>query len=240
MISLPSVSCGFQNSIFFIRKNLVLHVDGKNINCYSGSGPSIRDLANINSNGTLSEVSFLSNAGFEMQDVDSSITFNKNFNSSNNECTFFIVLEFPNVSYPLDNGYDILGSTVEPLIAGYDLWFARYSVSANQITINWSITQPDGLGNGLTYNFPTAELPKKICLGLTRTAENSIKILVNGVTQTQATILQNVDFSNTIIAGSRIQTYPGLIFYEYLIYNRGLSDIEILQNYNSLKLKHNL
>ena len=240
MISLPSVSCGIQNSNFFITKNLVLHVDGKNINCYSGAGPSIKDLTNINSNGTLSEVSFLSNAGFEMQDVDSSITFNKNFNSSNNECTFFIVLEFPNVSYPLDNGYDILGSTVEPLIAGYDLWFARYSASANQITINWSITQPDGLGNGLTYNFPTAELPKKICLGLTRTAENSIKILVNGVTQTQATIVQNVDFSNTIVAGSRIQTYPGLIIYEYLIYNRGLSDVEVLQNYNSLKLKHNL
>ena len=240
MISLPSINCGLQNSIFFIRKNLVLHVDGKNINCYSGSGSSIRDLTNINLNGTLSEVSFLSNGGFEMQDVDSSITFNKNFDSSNNECTFFIVLEFPNVSYPLDNGYDILGSTVEPFIAGYDLWFARSSASANQIRINWSITQPDGLGNGLTYNFPTAELPKKICLGLTRTAENSIKILVNGVTQTQATILQNVDFSNTIIAGSRIQTYPGLIFYEYLIYNRGLSDIEVLQNYNSLKLKHNL
>ena len=195
---------------------------------------------NINLNGTLSEVSFLSNAGFEMQDVDSSITFNKNFNSSNNECTFFIVLEFPNVSYPLDNGYDILGSTVEPLIAGYDLWFSRSSASANQIRINWTITQPDGLGNSLTYNFPTAELPKKICLGLTRTAENSIKILVNGVVQTQDTILQNVDFSNTIVAGSRIQTYPGLIIYEYLIYNRGLSDVEVLQNYNSLKLKHNL
>lgn len=240
MISLPSVSFGLQNSNFFIQKNLVLRVDGKNINCYSGSGPSIRDLTNINLNGTLSEVSFLSNAGFEMQDIDSSITFNKNFNSQNNECTFFIVLEFPNTTYPLDNGYDILGSTVEPLIAGYDLWFSRNGTSANQITINWTITQPDGLGNNLTYNFPTAELPKKICLGLTRTAENSIKILVNGVTQTQSTIVQNVDFSNTIVAGSRIQTYPGLIIYEYLIYNRGLSDIEVLQNYNSLKLKHNL
>jgi len=240
MINFPSVSCGVQNSNFFIPQNLVLRVDGSNINCYSGSGSTIKDLTNINLNGTLSEVSFLNNKGFEMQDVDSSITFNKNFNSSNNECTFFIVLEFPNVSYPLDNGYDILGSTSGPLLAGYDVWFTRSSGSPNQITIYWAITQPDGLGNSLGYNFPTIELPKKICLGMARNADNSIKILVNGVTQTQATIVQNVDFSNTIVAGSRIQTYPGLIIYEYLIYNRGLSDIEILQNYNSLKLKYNL
>ena len=241
MIILPGLNGGIQNSNFFIPKDLVLHIIGNNINCYSGQGSSLKDLSNVHSTGTLSEISFLSSiGGFEMQDSDSNITFNKNFNSSNNECTFFIVLEFPNVSYPLDNGYDILGSTSLPLIAGYDLWFSRNSASPNEITIHWTITQPDGLGNEVSYNFPTSELPKKICLGMTRSADNSIKILVNGVLQVQSTIVQNVDFSNIIVAGSRIQTYPGIIIYEYLIYNRGLSVSEIVQNYNSLKLKYNL
>lgn len=240
MIVFPSINAGIQNSNFLIKKDLVLHVDGGNINCYTGIGTSCNNLVKLNETGNLNQINFL-NKSFETQDQDSYISFNKDFTALNNQATFFIIFQIP-IGIPQGNIYDIIGSFGN-LLYGYNFNFFRSSTT--EVVINWEIFNSFGFGNFVGYNFNASELPKKICACGTLDG-NSLKLYINGVLYASTnTASTDINFHNLIRAGAmgdiaNTTTYPGLIIYEYLIYKRGLSTIEILQNFNTIKLKYNL
>lgn len=244
MIILPSLNCGILNSNFFVKKDLVLHVDSSNINCYTKLGTSCKNLANLNETGSLNMINFINNS-FETQDPDSYISFNKNFTASNSQASFFIVFEIPNFTFPLDNYYDIIGSFGN-LLYGYNFNFIRFSSNSSNITINWEIYNSFGLGNSLSYDISTSSLPKRICVCGTLN-NNSLNLYINGYLYSSSVVVfpDDYNFYNFIHAGAMnhiagTQTSAGLIIYEYLIYKRGILASEVLQNYNTIKLKYNL
>jgi len=218
-----------------ITNNLVFHVDASNPRCYSG-GSVCRDLTRINGDGILSNVSFSADKAFIMNSITSRVYFTRSFANVTNSTTYIVTAEIPS-----NNNYPTLFSSMNANYGGV-LIFAQVS-SARLVSAYIS----DDSGNNfdqLDYDI-TANYPQKRVIACTING-TVFKLYVDGILRstTSPHVGGNVNSQSLIELGYASipisMTAINVKIYNSSIYNRALTDSEVLQNYNSLKTRYKI
>jgi hypothetical protein len=222
-------------SSFITNLNLngaVLFSDASLQSSYTGTGNSFGDISSFNNNGTISGQIF-TNDGL------GSFLFN------NNSITFPNTI---NGIQPLQTSYAIsvwIKLVTRPLIANYYGFFAHQSLaSVSAGTPRLEIGQ-DISGNlyFATYNHSTGVvnngasifmLPLGTWINICVVAGSNLnRTFVNGQLVNSVSVTSNFpDFTHPTFLGYR--NYNGLAS-NLIIYNRELTALEVLQNYNALR-----
>jgi hypothetical protein len=224
-----------------ITNNLVFHVDASNPRCYSG-GSICRDLTNINGNGTITNVSLSSDKAFLMNATTSSVSFVKKVNLASN-FTYSVAFYVDNLT-PQDglcllssfnNIYGGMGLAVYDSIPVLGIWDA-YS---DNLDAGDELVAP--------FDGTSANFSRKIRI-LTGTYNGTtITIYLNGnkvdsrvspATISDQTYI-DIGFAHGAFWTNNV-TAAGTKIYQASVYNRALTDGEILQNYNSLKTRYRI
>jgi hypothetical protein len=231
----------FHHSPKIVTDGLVFYVDPSSPKCYSG-GSTCRDLTNLNGEGTLSNVTFTSDKAFKFNNINSTITFTRKFINTTNQCTLFAVIESPTI---LGGQYGGIVSSINgSSFDGYILGIFITSSPGVQMYAQSDL----GLNFASNEDFDTRinDLKIKILAG-TVSSQFAKTYINNTLTQTVPPNLTspppNFQFQNQINLGGIPGTVDNLInmkIYKAFIYNRVLSDFEILQNFNALKGRFNL
>ena len=215
-----------------VTNGLVFYVDPSSPKCYSG-GSTCTDLTRINGDGILSNVSFSSDKAFRMDSTTSRVYFNRSFTNVTNSTTYITTVEIPNGS-----NYAPFFSSINENYGGIMFYIL------NENFISPVISEDSGnSADELPYDIiGSGSYPKKIVIAFTLNG-TVFKLYINGIL---------IDFRSSHMGGnvnsqSLIELgYTSLVpapivintkFYNSLIYNRALTDGEILQNYNSLKTR---
>lgn len=223
-----------------VTNNLVFHVDAADRKCYSG-GSTCKDLANINGNGTLVDVSFSSDRAFLMNSQTSNIWFNRSYTNVTNSFTFMAFVEIPVLGIG-DPPFEVnILSSLNVLAGGISI-YATYNEFFGSF-VDFYISPDDALtSSDIAYLYAgllDTSSKKMFIAGVVDGTVN--RIYVNG-------ILRSTDSPHTGgSANAQTQIYlgydnqfifntkPNLKIYKALIYNRPLSATEILQNYNAMR-----
>jgi hypothetical protein len=239
MIILPSVSAGNLNSSSANIDNLVFHIETRNPYCYPGVGSTINDLRKINSTGTLSEINYVSSdKSLLMADTDSYVSFDKNFTSITNQFTFIICAHLPTVAAFT---YPNIFSSDNVSFGGI---FIFYGVDGTN-DIGFYISEDVGTNFYEIIDTNVGSLDNKFIIAAS-VSGTTMKLYRNGVLRAfdNSHTAGNVNIQSKINMGYANQgifpTSQNLKVYEAMIYNRALSDNEVLQNYNTLKSKYGL
>jgi hypothetical protein len=239
MIILPSISAGNSNSSSLNPDSLVFHVETRNPYCYSGTGSSISDLRKINTNGTLSEIDYVSSdKSLITLDTDSYVSFNRGFSPVTNQFTFIICVHLPTIAAFT---YPNIFSSDNAFFGGI---FIYYGVDgANDI--RFYISEDVGTNYYEIIDTNIGSLDNKFIIAASVNG-TTMKLYRNGVLRAfdNSHTAGNVNIQSKINIGYAVDaiftTAQSLKVYEAMIYNRALSDNEILQNYNTLKSKYGL
>ena len=223
-----------------VTNGLVFYVDPSSPKCYSG-GSTCRDLANLNGEGTLTDVTFTSDKAFKFNNIDSTITFTRKFVNTTNQCTLFSVIESPTIA---GGQFGAIINCMDSSLDGYTLAIFRTSLPGVQM-----YAQSDLGSNTASSEYTDTRINDLKIKILAGTASSQFaKTYINGaLTQTVSPILTsppaNFQFQNQINLGA----FPGFLdnlinmkIYKALIYNRVLTDGEILQNYRALKARYRI
>lgn len=225
-----------------VTNSLVFHVDAADRKCYSG-GSICKDLANINGNGTLVDVSFSSDKAFLMNSQTSNIWFNRSYINVTNSFTFMAFVEIPVLG--IGDQANIL-SSLNVLAGGISI-YAIWNDSFGSF-VDFYISPDDALtSSDIAYLYADLSNTSSKKMFITGVVDGTVnRIYVNG-------ILRSTDSPHTGgSANAQTQIYlgydnvfvfntmPNLKIYKALIYNRPLSAAEILQNYNAMKGRLNL
>jgi len=235
---LTAAPCGVVSSSLkqsVISNGLVFHVDPSNPSCYSGSGSTCNDLSTINGVGTLSDVSFSLDKAFQMNSTTSRVYFTRSYTNITNSVTFMVTAEVPSTAE-----YPVIMSSTNGAVGGMTI--GAYSSFENLISAfisNDSNSLSDEITDGIS------SYPFKKVIGFTING-TVFKFYINGVListrsphsagNVNAQSLIELGYSSEFSGG----TSPNVKIYNSLIYNRPLSDAEVLFNYNILKSKYNL
>jgi hypothetical protein len=209
-----------------ITNNLVFHVDASNPRCYSG-GSTCRDLTRINGDGILSNVSFSADKAFIMNSITSRVYFTRSFTNVINSATYIVTAEIPS-----NNNYPILFSSINANVGGVAIFTQPSSARLVSAYIS------DDSGNNfdqLDYDI-TANYPQKRVIACTING-TVFKLYVDGILRSTSSphVGGNVNSQSLIELG-----YSLLALSNSSIYNRALTDSEVLQNYNSLKTRYKI
>ena len=208
-----------------VTNGLVVTLDAANSKCYSGSGTTLTDISGNGRNGTLTNGPTYDGQSIVFDGIDDSMTANltgvPNFsaltinvwhysNTSNNTClinNFPFILHFRGAGFYLRNN-----ETPTPNESGYLAWqTAPSGLRWNMITGTWN-----GSTMKLYLNGDKQSNERSYSGGTTGLLGNNTNVTIGG-------------FFNS----SQSWT-DGKISYAS-IYNRALSDEEILQNYRALR-----
>lgn len=217
--------------------NLVLHYNPANLKSYIGSGTVLNDLSANAINGTMRNVTFSSNT--------------LNFNGSNSDVNIAdnAILEPGSGSYSIEVWFKNAG-TSGTVIGKY-----KYGGGAQDISYALRLRGSGSIradfGNGSTaqitdeYSFDPNTWVQMVYVW--DKTNNNIYTYSNGILrQTKAITLSGsiLNASTNLYLGS----YNGGEFAQYFngnlgivrIYNKALSDVEVLQNFNSSKFLYNV
>jgi hypothetical protein len=228
-----------------VTNGLVLCLDAADPKCYRG-GSTCRDLTNINGNGTMTNISLSSDKGFLMNNSNSTISFNKNFASITNSVTYSVLCE---LNYPGFNNIGMIMSSSNNFEGG--IYILNYGVQTNPNAyfLESDILADDGLlVDAIANSEPFYSGARKFFITVTING-TVYKMYINNIligtssphtggnvnTHSQIYLGYNplvTTFQSDAVIGSKI--------YKSMIYNRALTDAEILQNYNALKGRFNL
>ena len=216
-----------------VTNGLVFYVNPSDPKCYSG-GSTCRDLTGINGNGILSNVTLSSDKAFRMNSSTARVYFNRSFTNVTNSTTYITTIEIPSSS-----NFSPFFSSINENFGGILIFIY------NQNTISAYISEDSGnAADELVADIPN-NYPKKIVIALTVNG-SVFKLYFNGIliNFSSTHVGGNVNSQNLIELGYLSQggspTTIGTKFYNSLIYNRALTDGEILQNYNAFKGRFNL
>lgn len=227
---------GVNYSPKIVTNSLVFHVDAKDKRCYSGSGSICRDLSGINGNGTLTNISYTSDQAFSMNATNNStITFSRNYTNVTNKHTFIIAAFCPNI--PNGNFCCLMSSVNFNTLAGWNLNFSN--TAGNPIS---SFFAEDGIISSVDINTSISLNRNYIIAGVID--GNIFRCYINGRLIGTQTVAMNINSDTLIELGYNTQapyfTSVNAKIYKALIYNRPLSDQELLQNFNAIKGRLNL
>lgn len=226
-----------------ITNNLVFHVDASNPRCYSG-GSICRDLTNINGNGTITNVSLSSDKAFLMNSNGSSISFLKAVNLANN-FTYSVVFYVDNI---ITNDGTVLLTSFNDFLGGMGL--AVYDATSDVYGLWNAFTDNIVAGDELIVSFggPAPNFSRKIRILTGTWNGTTCTFYLNGNkvdsrSQAPATISEQTYIDIGANHGSywaNNLTAAGTKIYQASVYNRALTDGEVLQNYNSLKTRYRI
>lgn len=223
-----------------ITDGLVMYLDASNNQSYSGSGVNWIDLTNNMNNGTLiNGPTFDSNYG-------GSIVFDgiNDFVQVNNSSSLNPSQTITLCAWAKYNGnYTGFGGPIIFKKNNSSSFFEQYNIA-------FSPTGNVGLaiGNGSNNQAITTPLSYTNQLvnvvGIIDTITATLKIYINGDLKISgSTIFSTMSTSTSpVVIGAYNEPFAGFMggnIYNTAIYNRVLSDSEILQNYNTLKEKFN-
>lgn len=225
-----------------VTNGLVFLVDPSNPRCYSG-GSVCTDLTNINGNATITNVSLSSDKAFLMNATTSSVSFIKKINLASN-FTYSVVFYVNNLT-PQDglcllssfnNNYGGMGLAVYDSTPVLGIWDA---FSDNLATGDELVAPFDGTNSGNfsrkiriltgTYNGTT------IAFYLDG---NKVDSRVSPVTVPEQTYI-DIGFAHGVFWTNNV-TAAGTKIYQASVYNRALTDGEVLQNYRALKARYRI
>ena len=235
---LTAAPCGVVSSSLkqsVISNGLVFHVDPSNPSCYSGSGSTCNDLTTINGVGTLSNVSFSLDKAFQMNSDTSTVYFTRSYTNITNSVTFMVTAEVPSTS-----SFPIIMSSINA--AGGGMVIYVFGVPENLVS---AFIAQDSAATSTELVDSISSYPLKKVIGFTING-TVFKFYINGVLISTSSphTAGNVNAQNLIELGYASEyggfTEANIKIYNSLIYNRPLSDAEVLFNYNILKSKYNL
>jgi hypothetical protein len=219
-----------------VTDGLVLYLDAANTKSYPGTGTSWLDLSKNGNNGTLTNgptFSSLNGGSIVFDGSNDIISVNSVVPTGDSSKSIFMVFKSTTTistrQWLFYSGTETNGGRFALEIEGSKFTFNFYN-SAIQPTI---LTTDTWYYGGVTYNSITKQL----------------LIYLNGVLQSTTTfpltIGPNVTYLNT---GVNATNYIGNIFNASIpmngnisltqVYNRTLSDSEVLQNYNATKFRY--
>lgn len=217
-----------------ITNGLVLALDAADKNSYKGSGTTWKDLTSNANNGTLTNGPTFNarnggNIVFDGVDDYVSIPSNSNFNNGNN-----ITVE----AWVLCTNWS---SYTHPMIV------------AKGINVEWILWKSNDVGyigklgwRAAGQAYSTTSLPNNVwcqCVGSVGSA--GTKVYLNGVLEsTSVTTTFTTGNVNVTIAAGLVTGSPANLLGANVaitkIYNRQLTDAEVLQNYNAVKPRFGL
>lgn len=217
-----------------ITNSLVFHLDSADPRCYSG-GSTCRDLAGINGNGTLTNITYTSDKVFFFNGTNSNISFTRSYANITNSVTFSVLAGF--VSYEFSPaGIGLMMSSLDSNYIGINISSA-WAGGNNFIPI---VEVYDGVqGNNI---IPVTEYNGRVNFLITAVVNGqSLTMYLNNILiDTVSVVGLNLNAQNTIDFGFISNTigaeaFPNSQIYKGLIYNRPLTHREVIQNYNAMK-----
>lgn len=221
-----------------VKNGLVFHVDPSDLKCYSG-GSICRDLTRINGNGTLNDITFSSDKAFQMNGSESSvINFTRSYTNVANQHTFVAMVLCPDIVNLYGSAYFL--QSLNPSFGGLTMGF--YTVGGNSTGFQlYGATDNLSSYNDGNYIGPSSELLNRIIICHGIMSGNTTKIYINQFLRSTTTQggSGSINIQNVIKLGFEdvafLPTEAGLKIYKAMIYNRALTDREVLQNYNAMK-----
>lgn len=239
MIILPSVNAGTSNSSSINSDRLVYHVESRNIYSYPGAGSNINDLRKINTNGTLTNITYSSSdRSLATTSTNSSIAFDRGFTPVTNQATFIVAAYLPSLGFGI---YPNIFSSENSAFGGIFIYLSSEATNS----ISFYISEDLGTLFDEIQDINIGTLNRTFVLAGTING-TVMKLYRNGILRATESSHGggNVNCQSKIHLGrgndALFDTESGFKFYEAMIYNRALSDNEILQNYNTLKSKYGL
>jgi hypothetical protein len=228
----------FHHSPKIVTDGLVFCIDPANPKSYS-TGSTCRDLTLKNGVGTLTNVTLSSDKGFIFSTYNSSkIQFIRNFTNVTNNMTYMIAVDAPP---PFDTYGALLSSSninYGGIVLGY--YYGGVSICG----IEFYAAENDGsyaidLITPININF----WKRKYIIAATINGSVA-SMYIDGILTATVSNPYNLNNQNYINVGYDDQednfTVEGTKIYQSMIYNRALTDTEILQNYNALKGKYKI
>jgi hypothetical protein len=226
-----------------ITRGLVLHLDASALESYPGSGTSWSDLSGNNNNGTLTNgPTFNSNnQGYIIFDGTNDYVTTADVNHGTSEFTletwvYWSLLNSNStvIKKNTDNDYwPVFSLSVESngTISGY------YSSQTYGNCLEGAITSASSIVTGAWYH---------LCFSKGADGYTTMKIHKNSVSQSYTNYLYGSHINNVCNSGKPVDLGINYDYPNYInplngrisvarIYNRQLSDVEILQNYNIQK-----
>ena len=220
----------FSYSPEIVLDGLVLYLDAANVKSYPGTGTTWNDLT-INQNiGTLTNGPGFSSENFGAITFDGVNDFASIPNST--------ATQFPNTSawsfsltakllsqnnqYPgiFSKGIADVGSP------GILLFYSN----SGSVVLKQSSSQPTNVSVTMNREFNYT---------VTHNGSGTTRVYLNGAYRNNGPTISSVDTSNNLQLGNG-DFYGNVRIYNFIKYNRQLTDNEVLQNYNATKTRFNL
>jgi len=227
----------FHHSPKIVTDGLVFCIDPANTKSYS-TGSNCKDLTLKNGIGILTNVALSSDKGFILSIYNSSkIQFIRNFTNITNNMTYMVAVDAPPTN---SYGAFLSSSNIDSggIVLGY------YYGGASTYTFQLYAAENDGIYNIDLKATINANLWKRKYI-IAATINGSIaKMYIDGILSATISNSYNLNNQNYINVGYDDQEdnwiVEGTKIYQSMIYNRALTDVEILQNYNTLKRKYKI
>jgi hypothetical protein len=221
-----------------VTEGLVLNLDAGNVLSYPGSGTTWTDLSGGSRNFTLNNsVSWNSGGYFSFDGIDDYMEgpASNAFNLDQEHTVEVIIQPTVAKACTLFHWTDAAGTRT---ISGHTPWsdsVVYYDVAGCCLP-----TQRVSYGSNIlnkitimTFRCRTSEFPRR------QVFENTVEKVNSGVNTTNTLSFGSLPVTLGSFYNDRSPSYPGRL-YNIKVYNRGLTDAEMLQNYNAQKSRFGL
>ena len=215
-----------------VTNGLIVNLDAGNPTSYPGSGSIWTDLSTNGYVGTLINSPTFSSAN------GGSLIFNGTNNGVSTNANMASVQSFTATSWIKTTnsaGYNFVfsnGSYPSPIIRGWGLVLDGNNINFDHCYITTVIT----------YSYPSVYDGTWRQIGIYRDSSNSVGITINGVVVTSGSY-SSAFTNSTLSVGYRpggYSSYFGGNIGNMMVYDRGLTTDELLQNYNATKTRFGL
>ena len=229
----------FNNGTNIVTDSLVYCLDAANVKCYSGSGTDLVDLTGNSNGGTLgsnmtvptnnSNV-FKTNSTSSGNDTTRHITLDSNFGNLNDEGAWSLSIWVrQTVSSPSSwNSLCGSGATTE--------WWLCHITDATNWTLRWRQQGSTYHSSTSGTDFPTTDITNWNHFCTTVTTGRVVQHYINGVKATNSSTATDTEMDILRVFSGYGSQYnwkgEGTLF---KIYEKTLSDEEVLQNYNATR-----
>ena len=204
-----------------VEDGLVCHLDASNTRSYPGSGSTFFDATNNGLNGTITNVSIAGSGSEKYFDF-----------SYNNSSDLIEIADNPLLNYNYANWcYGAYPGGRRP-----GVWF--YNGDTTAVHATWSTSSSQTAINKSDFDIPIGTWFNLVF----QCRSGTLMLFLNAVKVTQtASISDATDNSDSLLIGnSSSYTSPNMRLGCFSVYNKSLTDAQILQNYNALKARFGL
>jgi hypothetical protein len=230
-----------------VTDGLVLCLDAANRTSYPGSGTVWNDLSGNNNNGTLVNGPSYSNNSIIFDGIDDHITINpSNSLNTTSEVTITSIVRVTAFSANRARLIDT-NPLVSPDNVGANISLKIGTTSPFQDVSFFIISGSTGYEVKRTNSIITSTSIPYIISARWRGSDGASSIFINGIESPSYALSTTFigscgPLTNTLMIGrlARFNIYGNQVIYATHLYNRYLSNNEILQNYNALKGRYSL